>query len=119
MNNAINVNIMDNEQSIEICNYIKDYEKANNIKVKKIAIVKGRGNSKAYYPGLKYRNSVLSWSAIRTEWSIEGLIEKNYDNDLERVKLTNKEYEYYSQNVDKDRDYLCFDDIVVVSYYVY
>lgn len=118
MNNTIAVNNKDKEMTLEIYNYVIEQEKLTNTKINKLVLVRGNSTSKAFYEDLKFQGSVLSWSAIRTFWAIEGLLEMYTDKDFEEVEATNSEIQYYLQNVDKEKEYLCIDDTLYVSYYI-
>ncbi len=121
MNNTLMVNLQDKNKTIKVSNYVKKYEKENSLIVNKLAIFPGRfndGAEKASYKNLKYRGSAMSWSAIRTQWSIKGIIEM-YSNKHYIMKEPNEdELEYYLDNVDKEIDYMCIGDTLYIAYYV-
>ena len=104
----------------QITDKIKE-EYLNSLIVNKLAIFPGRfndGAEKASYKNLKYRGSAMSWSAIRTQWSIKGIIEM-YSNKHYIMKEPNEdELEYYLDNVDKEIDYMCIGDTLYIAYYV-
>ena len=119
MNNTLKVNLQDKLQAIEIRNYIEKYEEENNINVNKLAIFHGKFNEKAFYKNLKYHGSAMSWSAVRTQWSIKGIIEM-YSNKIFIMTEPNKgELEYYLNNVDRSIDYMCIKDTLYIGCYVY
>ena len=120
MNNTLKVNLQDKLQSIEISNYIKKYEKENSIIVNKLAIFHGEfDDGKACYKNLKYYGSAMSWSAVRTQWSIKGIIEMYSNKHFIMIEPDENELEYYLNNVDKEIDYMCIKDTLYISYYVY
>ena len=118
MKNSLRVNARDKIVAEEIIDYIEDYEQENNIKVEKLAVFLGPFKNKANYEDLKYRGSVLSWSSMRTVWSIEGTLEMYSDMDLELIEITKEKFDYYIDNVDENKDYMCIDDTLYVSHYV-
>jgi len=118
MNNTLEVNLKDKELAIEILQYVEEYEQKNNINVNKLAVLMGPFENKTYYKELKYNGSVLSWSSIRTKWSIEGTLEMYSNRDLELVEITEDKLKYYINNVDRDKEYMCIDNTLYVSYYV-
>lgn len=118
MKNTLKVNAKDKEVAQEILEYVENYEQKNNIKVNKLAVLYGPCESKAYYKELKYNGSVLSWSSIRTQWSIEGTLEMYSNREFDFVQPTQEELNYYKNNVDKEKDYMCIDNTLFVSYYI-
>ena len=117
MNNSLRVNYKDKEFALEIINYVENYEQENNIKVDNLVVLKGQFESKAFYKDLRYYGSVLSWSAIRTQWSVEGLLEMYSDRDFNWIEPEEKA-KYYLNNVDKNKEYMCIDNTLYVSYYI-
>ena len=119
MNNTLNVNLQDKIQAIKLNNYIEKYEEENNIIVNKLAIFPGKFNAeKAYYSNLKYYGSAMSWSAIRTKWSITGIIEMYSNRHFIMTEPNETELEYYVKNVDKEIEYMCIGDTLYIGYYV-
>lgn len=119
MNNVLNVNLQDKLQVIGICNYVEKYEKENNIIVNKLAIFHGEYDyEKAYYKNLNYKNSTMSWSAIRTKWSIKGIIEMYSDKHFTIVEPNEQQRQHYLNNVDKEIDYMCIEDTLFIPYYI-
>lgn len=113
------VNEYDKQIALEIGNYIKQYEKENSINVKNIAIVKEVGTINAYYKTLNYKNSVIASSAIRTDWSIKGII-KYYNNiQLEQQKITQKERQNYIQTVEDNKKYECIGQTLYITTYMH
>ena len=119
MNNSLKVNEKDKQMTIEILNNIKEYEEKNNIEVVNIALIKGIDENKAFYADLKYKGSVLSWSAIRTEWSIEGLLEKYSAKEFNLVEPTDEEIKTYFELVDQEKEYMCINNTIYISYSIY
>ena len=118
MINTLNVNYKDEQMAIEIINYVQNYEQKNNVVVDNLVVFPGCFESKGFYKELKYYNSVLSWSSIRTEWSIEGTLEMYSNREFNLVEPVQDKISYYIDNVDKDRDYMCIDNTLYVSYYI-
>lgn len=119
MNNTLKVNDKDKKLAIEILQYVENYEKENRIKVDKLVIAKGKGDNKTYFKELKYKNSALSWSSMRTQWAIEGTLEMYTDKEFNLIKDINHEnLKYFYENVDVNREYMCINDALYISYYV-
>ena len=72
----------------------------------------------AYYSDLWYHGSITTCSAVRTEWAVTGVI--NYYNNLKLTEKepTKQEIEQYRKNVD-DKKYMCMDDTLYISCYMY
>lgn len=120
MNNTLKVNLQDKLYAIEIINYIKKYENENNITVNKLAIFRGRfKDDKACYKNLNYYGATMSWSAVRTQWSIKGVLEMYSNKHFTVIEPDENDLEYYLNNVDIAIDYMCIKDTLYISYYVY
>ena len=118
MNNTLNVNYKDKEIAIEIINYVEEYEQKNDVVVNNLAVFYGPFESKAYYKEMKYKNSVLSWSSMRTQWSIEGTLEMYSNREFNLVDSIEDDIIYYTDNVNIDKDYMCINDTLYISYYI-
>lgn len=116
MNNVLKVNLQDKCQAIEISNYIENYEKDNGISVNKLVVFPGKLNEEGYYENLKYRGSAMSWCAIKTYWSIKGIIEMYSNKHFIMVEPDENKLKYYLSN--ENKDYMCIEDTLYVAYYV-
>lgn len=113
------VNEYDRQIALEIGNYIKQYEKENNINVTNIALVKEVGTINAYYKTLDYKNAAIASSAIRTDWAIKGIIKYYTDIELEEQKITKQERENYLQIVEDSKKYKCIGQTLYISTYMH
>ena len=67
------LNEQDRQAVLKMEQYVKAYEQTNNLQIKNIAVVTSKFETeKAYYPNLRYKESVIMNSGIKTEWSILG-----------------------------------------------
>lgn len=39
------------------------------------------------------------------------------DRDFELIEVTEKSLNFYKNNVDRNKDYMCVDDVLYISYY--
>lgn len=105
-------------QTLEIGQYIKDYESRNG-EIKNIAVVTVRNQiSKAYYDGIKCR-AVLTVSGLRAEWSATGCINYHLKRNLKIYNPSKDEIKEYLQKVDEDLGFLCIGDTLYISAYMY
>ena len=89
------------------------------MQVENIALIKRPFINKSFYSDLKYNGSVLSWSAIRTEWSIKEILEMYSSRNFKIIDVNEKIENFYKENADEERDYLCIDNTLYVGYYIY
>ncbi len=113
------VNELDQKISEEIKQYMIQYEEQTNIKVTKIAIINGGSTIKAYYKELGYKGAVPTTSAVRTSWAVRGIINYYTQKELEEVSVNKKQEEYYIENVDKNKEYMCVEDTLYITSYMY
>ncbi len=113
------VDRLDEKIVYKIDNYIKEYEEKENIKVKKICTVECYGSNKAYYKEMNCDYVGTAVSSVRTEWAVQGIIQYYTNREFEEEDLTEEMLERYEEEVDKQKDYLCIDDTLYVSVYMY
>ncbi|MBQ3408232.1 MAG: glucosyltransferase domain-containing protein [Clostridia bacterium] len=111
------VNNLDEIYAYKVEDYIKEYENENNIQVKYIAIILESDSNKKYYSEINCKHVGLAISALRTEWSADGLINYYTGRNLERINVTDEEEEIYLQIVDRQKDYLCIGDTLYLTVY--
>ena len=86
-------------------------------KITKIAVVVKKGHtSKAFYPET-YHRVFVTHSAIKTEWSIIGCYNYYTGENLEGYEPTEAEKNIYLKQ-EKD-GYLCIDDVLYITAYMY
>lgn len=111
------VNILEKEEIEKLDEYISKYEEDTGIKVTKIIRIPVHNQSeKSFFASVKNR-SAYTTNALRTYWAVEGIIDFYAGRDLEKVKITANQREYYEQNHDKERGYECIDDILFIDIY--
>lgn len=114
------VNYLDEKYVYEINDYITNYEKENNIKVKKISIIAMKSEGyKAYYEEMNCTYVGIAVSSVRTIWATQGIINYYTDRNLIKKEPTKEEKEKYLIKVDKNKNYLCINDTLYVSVYMY
>lgn len=111
------VNRMDEQAVLQLKQKVEQYERKNQIKVTKIAVVLKKGQTeKAYYKELYYKNFIMH-SAMKTEWSIIGCYNYYTGEKLKEYKPSEEEKsEYLAKN---QEDYLCIGDILYITAYMY
>ena len=112
------VNELDKEYVYEIKAYMEEYEKNNDIQVKKIAMVYEKDFDKRYHREFKGRKTGIMVSALRTEWSVDGIINYYTDRKLERRNITEEEKKSYIQIVDKEKEFLCIGDTLYITIHI-
>ena len=111
------VNSLDEKNAIQIGEYIKEYEKMNNIQVNKIAIVYDIGHNKKPFSWFDDRHVGITMNSVRTRWAVDGLINYYTGRNLEKVDVTEEEEKLYREKVDKQKDYMCIGDTLYISIY--
>ena len=98
--------------------YIEEYEEDSNIKVQNIAIYTIRGQSnKTYFADIS-RKSVVTYNALRCNWSADGLINFYTKRNLETINLnTNLLEEYIMQK--NEKGYGIVNNTLIVECYMY
>lgn len=114
MSDSKKVNVQEEQNVNEIATYIDEYEKKNNISINKIAIGIEKGQSdKTYYDNIKSKN-ILTYNALKCDWSVDGVIYFYSGIKLEK---------YYISNIDnllkEDEEYKCIDDTLYIKVYNY
>ncbi len=113
-------NKLDEQYTYIIDNYISDYEKENKIKVTNISIVVITGSvDKAYYEEMNCTGVGTAVNAIRTEWASQGIINYYTNRNLKEKEVTYQEINEYIKRVDQDKGYLCINDTLYISIYMY
>ncbi len=114
------VNNIDERYVYEINDYINVYEEENNIKVKNIGVVVIKNQvHKAYYEEMNCTYVGIAVSSIRTVWATQGIINYYTDRNLIKKEPTKEEKEKYLIKVDKNKNYLCINDTLYISVYMY
>ena len=113
-------NKLDERYTYIIDNYISDYEKENKIKVTNISIIVITNSvNKAYYKEMNCIGVGTAVSAIRTEWASQGIINYYTNRNLKEKEVTYQEINEYIKRVDQDKEYLCINDTLYISVYMY
>lgn len=111
------LNEQDRQAVLQMEQYVKEYEQINNLQIKNIAVVTSKFETeKAYYPSLRYKESVIMNSGIKTEWSILGCY--NYYTG-EKLKSYNPTKEEQKEYLEQQKEYLCIKDTLYVTAYMY
>lgn len=114
------VNKLDKELVYQIDNYIKEYEGKEDIKVENICVeIKQHEVDKAYYSQMNCTNVGTAVSSVRTEWAAQGIINYYTNRNLRKQVLTKENREEYMMKVDKEKNYLCMDNTLYISVYMY
>lgn len=112
------VNEYEKQSAKEIEEYIEKYEKENKKQVENIAIYTITGqNYKTYFKEIN-RKSVVTYNALRCNWSADGVINFYTDRELNTVNL-NKELLQEYLKVGKDNDYGIINNTLIVECYMY
>ncbi len=113
-------NQLDEQYTYIIDDYISDYEKENKIKVTNISIIVITNSvDKAYYEEMNCTGVGTAVSAIRTEWASQGIINYYTNRNLKEKEVTYQEINEYIKRVDQDKGYLCINDTLYISVYMY
>lgn len=110
------VNQLEREQVNQINAYIEEYEKKNDIEIKKICIITFQGKNDKVYDKEIENKSVLTYNAIRSNWSSDGVINFYTGRKLEKTCITEKTLEIYLED---KKEYECIGDTLIVSAYMY
>ena len=112
------VNEYEKQSAKEIEEYIEKYEKENKKQVENIAIYTITGqNYKTYFKEIN-RKSVVTYNALRCNWSADGVINFYTDRELNTVNL-NKELLQEYLKVEKDNGYGIINNTLIVECYMY
>lgn len=111
-------NKLEKEEIQNVEEYIEQYEERTGIKVTKIVKIPISGNrSKGYFTSTKNR-SIFTHNSMRVYWAADGMVNLYTKRDLELVKITREQKEYYENNHDEQRGYECIDDILYLDTYI-
>ena len=94
----------------------EEYEKKNDIEIKKICIITFQGKNDKVYDKEIENKSVLTYNAIRSNWSSDGVINFYTGRKLEKTCITEKTLEIYLED---KKEYECIGDTLIVSAYMY
>ncbi|MBR2704120.1 MAG: glucosyltransferase domain-containing protein [Clostridia bacterium] len=97
--------------------YISEYEKENNIKVTKIAVMLEANDMGKFHDEVKTKRNSFAISTLRVEWSVDGFINYYTGRNLERLTRTYEMIELYVENLDQTRHYTCIGDTLYISVY--
>ena len=89
------VNKLEEKEASEIEEYIEQYEKETNIKVKKITKIPVRKKINKVYFDEVLTKSNYGENAIRTYWGCEGAVNFYTKRNLENVIITEELWKYY------------------------
>lgn len=112
------VNVLDKETTLEVKQQVLDYEKKQNIKIKKVAIIVSYGDntSRAFYPNIKYSGSIMMPSAIKTKWSAAGCYNYYSNSNLDTYEPSKEEKTEFLIS----REFCkCINDTLYISAYMY
>ena len=112
------VNKYEEQEVQNIEEYIEDYEAKNNIEIENIALytVKGQ-DSKTYFENIS-RKSVLTYNALRCDWSADGLINFYTNKSLKTINLTKELLvEYLVQ--ENENGYGIVNNTLIIECYMY
>lgn len=110
------VNQLEKQQVAQIEEKIEKYEKETNIPIKKIAIVGVRGQTKKTYFQEIPNYSVLTYNAVRCDWSVDGVIHFYTGRNLEKIEPTQEGLKIYQE---KQQEELCIGDTLYIATYMY
>lgn len=112
------VNKIEKEESLQILEYVQNYERINNIKINKVSKIEMKDEiQKAYYNNIKIKcNCTLS--ALRCKWSTIGTFKYYAKLNLTEVEYNNEIYMNYKKILEKT-GYLCIEDTLYICYYMY
>lgn len=112
------VNEYEKQSAKEIEEYIEKYEEENKNKVENIAIYTVTGQDyKTYFKEIN-RKSVVTYNALRCNWSADGVINFYIDRNLNTVNL-NKELLQEYLKTEKDNGYGIINNTLIVECYMY
>lgn len=106
------VNNIEQVQAKEIDEYINKYENDTGTQVTKIIKVPQK---------TKYEENEndITRNALKTDWTVDGVINFYTKRDLQTLELTKEQAIYYYKNHDKEKEYQCIDDIFYINVYVF
>lgn len=111
------VNKLEEKETSEIEEYIEQYEKETNIKVKKITKIPVRKKINKVYFDEVLTKSNYGENAIRTYWGCEGAVNFYTKRNLENVIITEELWKYYLEKTDFEKGYECVGDTLFINVY--
>lgn len=111
------VNKLEEKEASEIEEYIEQYEKETNIKVKKITKIPVRKKINKVYFDEVLTKSNYGENAIRTYWGCEGAVNFYTKRNLENVIITEELWKYYLEKTDFEKGYECVGDTLFINVY--
>lgn len=116
------VNQLEKQEVYKINEDMIQYEMKNDIKIEYICIVTITGqNQKAYYKEIE-NQSVLTYNAIRSDWSTDGVINFYTGRNLKKTKITQEELNTYMEKIksgENQKEYECIGNTLVINAYMY
>lgn len=113
------VNKLEKEETYQIKEYIENYEKQNNIEIKNIGIIPiCNKQEEGYFKEIEHK-SVITQNALKTKWSVEGIINFYTDRKLKKINLNEKDTLECLQYFYEDDYYTCVGDTIYVKVYNY
>lgn len=113
------VNKLEREEANAILQYIQEQEKNNGIEVDSFAIFVVKGNSnRTFYEGTKNR-CVLTYSGLKSDWSIEGALKFYTGRNLERIEPDTVLKRTYERKNIQEKEYMCINDTLCVNAFMY
>lgn len=114
------VNQLERIQVAQIDNQINEYETETGNKIEKIAVITITGQaSKTFFKEVENK-SVLTYNAVRCDWSTEGAINFYTRRNLEKITPSYEELANYKNEARKIRqDQMCIGDTLYISAYMY
>ncbi len=116
------VNQLEKQEVYKINEDMIQYEMKNDIKIEYICIVTITGqNQKAYYKEIE-NQSVLTYNAIRSDWSTDGVINFYTGRNLKKTKITQEELIAYMEKIksgENQKEYECIGNTLVINAYMY
>lgn len=114
--NHKDINEIEKMAAYEIGNYIENYEKVNNIKVKYIAM---RYVAEKKEKGFYKRQTTVNCIGIYDEPSFDGIINFYTDNNLQRISLTdNINNEFIKLSEQNNKTFQCIGNVLVCEVYI-
>lgn len=111
------VNELEEKEAAKIEEYIEQYEKDTNIKVKKITKIPVRKKINKVYFDEVLTKSNYGENAIRTYWGCEGAVNFYTKRNLENVIITEELWKYYLEKTDFEKGYECVGDTLFINVY--
>lgn len=113
------VNRLEKIETLQIKEYIENYEKDNSIEIKNIGILTIYDErQEAYFEEISNK-SIMAQNAIKTAWSAEGIINFYTERKLKRIDLTPEDEVKYLSYIKDDNYYECIGDTLYVKIYNY